>query len=380
MQFNFFKNLCVNLMNNDYKPVYGTFESQAITELSKFIAFSRTVGSSLYTVFIIRTDITPGYQAMLKDYAAKLSTDIAVNGYDDSGRAIALRFRNKVLLALLITDEPNEELLDFANITGIIGNEEFIEMRWIIDPIKQTVSAPGEQPSALNGIEKLVKASFTQSTDNTATTLGGEYGKIREKNRIKTKTQSTYGVYSLTVIIILVYAFQYASQALLGERIVERLGMLYPVAVTQYGEYYRLLTSIFLHADIMHLCANCLSLYIFGSRTEKYYGSGFFMMIFIVSGIAASLATVFFYPPDIPSLGASGAVFGLEGAVFSCILMNKGNLDGVDFNTILMLSIFGIAFGFMEANVNNAAHIVGFISGILISIPYMAVSKRKNKA
>lgn len=379
MQFNFFKNLCTNLLENEYRPVYGSFESAAITEASKYIAFSRIIGSTLYTIFIIRTTLVSDYKTITENYSSRLSGDFTLNVCDEWGKAFPLSFSGKILLTLLICDNPDETLSEFSKITDIIGNEEFIEIRWIINPLKKEIVVNGNQPKKLNGIEKIIKASFTDSTDNTATTLSKEYSSVLKKKQLQLKSISSYGTYSLIAVLILIYICELIIMLTTGSdttNIIEEKGILYPVIVLENGEYYRLFTSIFLHAGISHIAANCLSLYIFGTRVERYFGNGFFMAVFIFSGLISSVATVFLINPYSGSLGASGAIFGLEGAVLAYILMKKRSVDGFDLNLILIFSIIGIGFGFLQPGINNIAHISGFLSGLAVSLIYLALSKK----
>ncbi|MDE6181630.1 MAG: rhomboid family intramembrane serine protease, partial [Eubacteriales bacterium] len=130
-------------------------------------------------------------------------------------------------------------------------------------------------------------------------------------------------------------------------------------------EYYRILTASFLHSGISHLSSNCLSLYIFGSRVEKYMGKFNFILIYFLGTVSSSLFSCFF--SNSYSIGASGAIFALEGAILYYSLKTKRKIDNLDFYVFILLAIVGISSGFLSDNIDNAGHIGGFIAGIITS-------------
>jgi rhomboid protease GluP len=137
-------------------------------------------------------------------------------------------------------------------------------------------------------------------------------------------------------------------------------------------EYYRLFSSILTHGDFLHIISNCLLIYVMGSRVERYMGSFFLLIAFLISGLSGSVATVFL--TSYPSLGASGSAFGLVGCAVSYILLNRRSMDGFDLNFMLIYSIFAIGFGFLVPNINYIAHIAGFAVGIILGIFYTVIT------
>lgn len=132
------------------------------------------------------------------------------------------------------------------------------------------------------------------------------------------------------------------------------------------GEYYRLLTSIFLHGGIMHLVFNMYALYSLGNIIEQVYGVKQYLIIYLTSGIIASY-TSYLLSPYI-SVGASGAIFGLLGGclVFGITARRKiGKQFFLDISTVIILNII---LGFSTPNIDNIAHLGGLVGGIIISI------------
>src|SRR2546421_2037825 len=82
------------------------------------------------------------------------------------------------------------------------------------------------------------------------------------------------------------------------------------------GEYYRMITAAFLHANILHLVFNMAALFIFGVQVEAALGRARFVSLYVLAAFGGSLASLLLAPPDQPSVGASGAIFGLFGAYF----------------------------------------------------------------
>ncbi len=132
------------------------------------------------------------------------------------------------------------------------------------------------------------------------------------------------------------------------------------------GEWFRLFTSMFLHAGILHILFNSYALYIFGLIVEEEYGPWRFLTYYLTSGFLGNLATQFFYHDSL-SLGASGAIFGLIGVQFALGLKKETPffMRGFTGMSLLPLIIFNILYGFIPGSgVNNAAHIGGFLCGM----------------
>ena len=135
-----------------------------------------------------------------------------------------------------------------------------------------------------------------------------------------------------------------------------------------YLELYRLITSVFLHVDILHLACNMYSLYIIGPQLESFFGKLKYTIIFIGSGLIANLLSMAFLPDTYISVGASGAIFGLLGALLYFGYHYRVYLSGVIKSQIIPLIILNLAIGFIPgSSINNVAHIGGMISGVLLA-------------
>ena len=129
------------------------------------------------------------------------------------------------------------------------------------------------------------------------------------------------------------------------------------------GEYFRLITSAFNHVGIFHLLFNSYALFIIGSQLESFVGKIKYIIIYLISAILGNLLSMAFVPGW--SAGASGAIFGLLGALIYFGLHYRVYLGTVIKSQILPLIIINLAIGFLSPEINNAAHIGGLIGGFL---------------
>lgn len=142
------------------------------------------------------------------------------------------------------------------------------------------------------------------------------------------------------------------------------------------GEWWRIVTSMFLHIGIVHLLMNMLALFYLGIAVEKIYGSTRFLTVYFLAGIFGGTAS-FMLNPQIAA-GASGAIFGLFGALLFFGLNNKRVFfQTMGYNLIMIIGI-NIAFGIIVPQIDNGAHIGGLIGGFIASM-MVGLPKRSNQ-
>ncbi len=129
------------------------------------------------------------------------------------------------------------------------------------------------------------------------------------------------------------------------------------------GEVWRLLTAAFVHGGVLHLALNMYAIYLFGPQLELAFGRVRFVVLYVVSALGGSAASYAFSSPLTPSLGASGAVFGLFGAAL--VVSRKLGRDATFLYVLLALNL---AFGFVAANIDWKAHLGGLAAGALTSL------------
>ncbi len=143
-----------------------------------------------------------------------------------------------------------------------------------------------------------------------------------------------------------------------------RFGANYSYAVKS-GEVYRLLTSVFLHAGLIHLFVNMYSLKIIGSQLETYLGKWRYLIIYLLSGIGGSLLSCVF--SNTLSVGASGAIFGLFGCFIYFGYHYRIFLNTTLKRELIPIIIINLIIGFLIPGIDNAAHIGGLICGYLVT-------------
>ncbi len=170
---------------------------------------------------------------------------------------------------------------------------------------------------------------------------------------------ATYGLAAFLVIIYLLFMFLYPYQLLIQSRDVFLLfGQINDQVIS--GEIYRLFSSIFIHRDVVHLISNLLFLLIFASRLEDLENELTVIIVFICGGLSGNLATLFFtfVGINLNSLGASGAIFGLLGA----LLFILGGKSRVEKRRMYYLIGFFFVISISQ-DVNVIAHFFGLLGG-----------------
>lgn len=144
--------------------------------------------------------------------------------------------------------------------------------------------------------------------------------------------------------------------------------------IATHHQYWRLITSIFIHIGFLHLLLNNYAFWIVGQEIERIYGSSRFVLLYLATGLCGALASYRFNPE--PSAGASGAIFGLFGALATFAFRYRKEIPNVisaDIRRrVVPLIAINLVFGFLVAQIDNAAHIGGLISGVALAlvIPY----------
>lgn len=134
------------------------------------------------------------------------------------------------------------------------------------------------------------------------------------------------------------------------------------------GQFYRLLSSMFLHGDIMHLVFNMYALYALGPQVERYYGKRRFICIYFLSGLLGSVFSCVFMSSGVLSIGASGALFGLLGSIAYFTYYYRATLQGLLRSSIVPAILLNLSLGLFISGIDLAAHIGGLIGGVLIAM------------
>lgn len=134
------------------------------------------------------------------------------------------------------------------------------------------------------------------------------------------------------------------------------------------GEVWRLVTYMFLHGNVIHILVNMFSLYVLGTQMETFIGRYKFLIIYLVSGICGGLLSAALSKGLVVSVGASGAIFGLAGAMVYFGLQYRTYLGTALKQRVLPVIIANLAIGFLSSGIDNACHIGGLLGGFLITM------------
>ena len=179
--------------------------------------------------------------------------------------------------------------------------------------------------------------------------------------------------YSLVIINILMYIIP----ILFGvyETILDKYSIYGPAV--RAGQYYRLITGTFIHANIFHLFFNCYALTILGSQLESFLGKPKYLVVYLFSAVIGSLFSVTF-AGNYYSIGASGAIFGLMGSLVYFGYHYRVYLGNVIKSQIIPLILMNLGIGFLVPGIDNSAHIGGLLGGALITVALGVKNKSSN--
>jgi rhomboid protease GluP len=135
------------------------------------------------------------------------------------------------------------------------------------------------------------------------------------------------------------------------------------------GEWWRLVTCVFVHGSLLHIAFNMWCLWDLGSLAESLYGHWTFAVVYLLAGISGSLGSVI-WNPNVLSVGASGAIFGIAGALIASFYLGEFSLPRAaimgTLRSVVIFVGYNLVFGAMMSRVDNAAHIGGLIAGLIL--------------
>lgn len=159
-------------------------------------------------------------------------------------------------------------------------------------------------------------------------------------------------------------------------------GILNVRGVLEQKEYGRILWAMFLHGDINHIFNNMLILFFLGAMIEKEVGHIRFSLFYFLSGISGNLLSlcVKAFNGDLSgTVGASGAIFGLDGVLLSMVLLRGKRVENVTPVRVMLMIFLSLYSGYTGGNIDNAAHIGGLLAGLAAGSIMCIAERKKNR-
>ena len=194
------------------------------------------------------------------------------------------------------------------------------------------------------------------------------------------KQKCTIFLIVVNVIVFFLLSFQGMTE---DAQFMLEHGAMYVPYVLKGEEYYRLFTSMFMHFGFDHLMNNMIMLGAIGWNLEYEIGKIKFIMIYIGSGLAGNIVSALgdvMTGHYVVSAGASGAVFGIIGALLYVAIRNRGKIGTVTGRGLVVMIILSLYYGFTSSGVDNLAHIGGLVAGFILAVLLYWKRKRKRRA
>jgi len=275
--------------------------------------------------------------------------------------------------------EATDEIMSVKS--SLVHNESFDMMGKNKKHIKDFIGAFEKVRSSAP------KPEWTTAIENlrtqTVQTVTEEAKQADEINKVMKLSGSnlyaTYTIIGINVIVFILMAINgagiFAPNALVH---IDWGSNFSPLTLS--GDWWRLITCVFLHFGIIHLAMNSYALYMAGVYLEPMLGKTKYIIAYLATGIFASLASLWWHSEAVNSAGASGAIFGLYGIFLALLFTNliPKQMRSSLLQSIGVFVVFNLVYG-VKSGIDNAAHIGGLLSGLVIGFIFYPLLKKENK-
>lgn len=196
----------------------------------------------------------------------------------------------------------------------------------------------------------------------------------------KTDKKTAYANLTLVALNVAYFLFLEVAGSSSDTNFMVKSGALYAPMVMEQREYYRLLTSMFMHFGISHIMNNMLILFILGDNLERALGKIKYLIFYLICGIGANTISMFMNireAREVVSAGASGAIFGVVGGLLYVVTVNRGHLEDLSSRQLVVVIACSLYFGFTSTGVDNAAHVSGLVLGIIMAMLFYRKPKNQ---
>ncbi|WP_249705065.1 rhomboid family protein [Bacillus zhangzhouensis] len=282
----------------------------------------------------------------------------------------AMRKRSLHLLQLQFTaDDPVDDWKDIngqpykkqkVTITPVLFNEEALQndvhelQKWLNTSLSVDVEE-AKTDTAEDAVQ--LKMNVLQAFD--------DQEKQRERERAVFQNGRPIFTYLLIAVQVVMFLLLELSGGSTNTATLTAFGAKNNVLILD-GEWWRLITPMFLHIGLTHLLFNTFALWSVGAAVERIYGSGRFLLIYLVSGIFGSIASFLFNTAI--AAGASGAIFGCLGALLYLAISNRKLFFRTMGTNIIVIILINLGIGFTVSGIDNAGHLGGLVGGFLAAL------------
>lgn len=274
---------------------------------------------------------------------------------------LAAQIPERNILFLIVTDQPERDK-SLVRLSGI--------QVWLADSAERRLLIYEDQPADFYGLRDGIQMAVSETPQARAQTA----------LKVKNWPFVTIGLIAVNVIwfIVLVLGGNVSS----AEYMVSR-GAAYGPLIFEQHQYWRLFTNMFMHFSTMHLLGNMVYLALAGYNLERAAGRIRFLLIYLLSGFGASVVSAAYYyltGQNTVSAGASGAIYGLIGAMIYLMFKNRGRIRPVTLWTrVGIILIFLFYSNFINTGIDVVAHIAGLVFGILLAFALIGGKKNERR-
>jgi rhomboid protease GluP len=291
------------------------------------------------------------------------------------------------LLSLILTENADE--------VKPLAINSSVDSHWIVDMRNYRLIIYETQSNKFASIQNMIEQVLTEesSKDSSYTSYpGNNTGQYYKQQSAPYSSQNRFKQMPATMVLIainvLVYLLTHFTIFLSGPDSVVEKGALSWYLIKENQEYYRIITSMFLHADWSHLFNNMLVLLFVGGNLERAIGKIKYLILYFGTGILAGIASISYnmwkeyalatIGNTTYSIGASGAIFGVVGAVLWIVVINKGKLKEISSTQMILFVILSLYGGVVNSQIDQAAHVGGFLGGVILSMLLYRKQRKKS--
>ncbi|TCP23819.1 membrane associated rhomboid family serine protease [Scopulibacillus darangshiensis] len=172
-------------------------------------------------------------------------------------------------------------------------------------------------------------------------------------------------ILALNIVVYLIFFLDKFLSTGIGYTIVQ-FGIGYNLLI-HLGEWWRLITPIFLHITFSHVLFNCFSLFLFAPALELILGKWKFIIAYLGTGLISNIATYFMQPLQFSHLGASGAIYGLFGFYLYMVALRRDLISRQDKTVITVILVLGLIMTFLTPNIDILGHLFGLLGGFILA-------------